>query len=84
MMDLYSEGMTKGMSTLETTLQSTANVIKSGLSGPNYSSQLAGISGQLAGMGGGQIVIPVSIGGERLDTIITKTQNTVNFRSGGY
>lgn len=84
MMDLYSEGMTKGMSTLETTLQSTANVIKSGLSGPNYSSQLAGISGQLAGMGGGQIVIPVSIGGERLDTIITKTQNSVNFRSGGY
>lgn len=84
MMDLYSEGMTKGMTTLESTLQNTANVIKGGMTTPNYSGQLAGISGQLAGMNNQQIVIPVSIGGERLDTVISRAQNNTNYRSGGH
>lgn len=83
MIDVFTEGMYSQMGTLKTALNKTAGVIAGGMS-PNYSAQLAGISGQLAGMGGGQIVIPVSIGGERLDTIITKTQNNINFRSGGH
>ena len=83
MIDLFADGMEKQLGTLENALNTTAGVIASGMA-PDYSGQLAGISGQLAGLGNQQIVIPVNIGGERLDTVITKTQNNTNYRSGGY
>lgn len=83
MIDLFADGMEKQLGTLENALNTTAGVIASGMA-PDYSRQLAGISGQLAGLGNQQIIIPVNIGGERLDTVITKTQNNTNYRSGGY
>ena len=83
MIDLFADGMEKQLGTLENALNTTAGVIASGMA-PDYSGQLAGISGQLAGLGNQQIIIPVNIGGERLDTVITKTQNNTNYRSGGY
>ncbi len=83
MIDLFADGMKDQLGTLENALNTTAGVIASGMA-PDYSGQLAGISGQLAGLGNQQIVIPVNIGGERLDTIITKSQNNTNYRSGGY
>lgn len=71
---------------LKAALYQESAIISGGFKGPNYSGALAGISSQLAGLGAGgsQIIIPVSIGGERLDTIITKTQNNINYRSGGH
>ena len=35
------------------------------------------------GMGGGDIVIPVYVGNERLDTLVVKANQTNNYRSGG-
>lgn len=83
MIDLFADGMEKQLGTLENALNTTAGVIASGMA-PDYSGQLAGISGQLAGLGNQSFIIPVNIGGERLDTIITKSQNNTNYRSGGY
>ena len=37
----------------------------------------------LSGIGGGDITIPVVIGGERLDTLIIKASQRANYRSGG-
>ena len=37
----------------------------------------------LSGLGGGDITIPVVIGGERLDTLIIKASQRANYRSGG-
>ena len=83
MIDLFAGGMMSQMSTLEGALNTTAGIISTGMK-QDYSGQLAGISGQLAGLGNQNFIIPVSIGGERLDTIITKSQNNTNYRSGGY
>lgn len=84
MIDLFSKGMYSEMGVLERALNTTAGIIANGMQ-PDYSMQLAGISGQLAGMNREQqIVIPVNIAGTRLDTVITKAQNTTNYRSGGH
>lgn len=84
MIDLFTEGMYSQMGTLKTALNRTAGVIASGMQ-PDYTMQLAGISGQLAGMNRDQqIVIPVNIGGTRLDTVIARSQNNTNYRSGGH
>lgn len=37
----------------------------------------------LSGLGGGDITIPVIIGGERIDTLVIKASQRANYRSGG-
>lgn len=37
----------------------------------------------LSGLGGGDITIPVIIGGERIDTLVVKASQRANYRSGG-
>lgn len=84
MIDVFTQGMYSQMGTLKTALNRTAGVIANGMQ-PDYTMQLAGISGQLAGMNRDQqIVIPVNIGGTRLDTVIARSQNNTNYRSGGH
>lgn len=84
MIDVFTEGMYSQMGTLKNALNTTAGIISSGMM-PNYSSQLAGISGQLAGMKmDPQFIIPVSIGTDRLAVAMTKAQNNTNYRSGGH
>jgi len=84
MIDLFTEGMYSQMGTLKTALNRTAGVIANGMQ-PDYTMQLAGISGQLAGMNRDQqIVIPVSIGSDRLGVAMAKAQNNTNYRSGGH
>jgi phage-related protein len=41
------------------------------------------VRGALAGVGGGDIIIPVYIGNERIDELVVKAQQRVNYRSGG-
>lgn len=52
----------------------------------DYSGQLASINngiGQLATAGGGDIIIPVNIGQQKLDNIVVRANQRNNFRSGG-
>jgi len=84
MIDVFTQGMYSQMGTLKTALNRTAGVIANGMQ-PDYTMQLAGISGQLAGMNRDQqIVIPVSIGSDRLGVAMAKAQNNTNYRSGGH
>ncbi len=84
MIDVFTEGMYSQMGALKNALNTTAGVIANGMI-PNYSTQLAGISGQLAGMKmDPQIIVPVSIGTDRLAVAMTKAQNNTNYRSGGH
>ena len=41
------------------------------------------VQGALVGAGGGDIVIPVYIGNERIEELVVKAQQRVNYRSGG-
>lgn len=96
MMDLYSEGIEDGMNTLQNTIDQTANVINSGMggsgavqgSGSGFDSwtMLPVIQQALSSSGGGsgQIVIPVYIGSEHIDTIVMDAIDRSNFISGGY
>jgi len=84
MIDVFTEGMYSRMGALKNALNTTAGVIANGMT-PNYTTQLAGISGQLAGMKmDPQIIVPVSIGSDRLGVAMTKAQNNTNYRSGGH
>lgn len=85
MIDVFTEGMYSRMGALKNALNTTAGVIANGMT-PNYSTQLAGISGQLAGIESKEqkFVIPVSIGSDRLGVAVAKAQNNNNYRSGGH
>lgn len=65
------------------TLDNTMNLIASG--SRDYSDQLGQINGSLSVMAGGdrQVVIPVYIGQERIETIVASANVNNNFISGG-
>lgn len=85
LVDLFAEGINDNIGTLKKSLVSVGNVINAGINQKDYSAQLGAISGQLAGLGGTpQIVVPVTIGGTKLDTVIVDAVNKSNFRSGGH
>ena len=86
MMDLYAEGIDENINVVQKSVDDVAGVVAGGMTQqPDYSGALGTISGQLsAAIGGGkQIVIPVYIGQERLDTLVVNAQNRANFLSGG-
>lgn len=83
MIDTFARGMESELGTLKSSLASVGSVIAGGVTSTDYSSQLGLISSQLGSIGGSDIVIPVSIGGSKLDTIIVNAQNRMNFRNGG-
>lgn len=64
-------------------LENTMNLIASG--GNDYSEQLGMINGSLSAMVGGdrQVVIPVYIGSDRIETVVANANVNNNFISGG-
>ena len=79
MIDLFNEGLEDSSPSLEATLNRTLGVPSLGAmdsvsSLPNY---------EPSGNVGGNIVIPVSIGQERLDTIMIRSSQISTYRRGG-
>lgn len=79
----YASGIDKTQNVLQTSVANMANTISSGLQGPNYSGQLAGISGQLSAIGSRQPVTNVYIGGRKFDARVVQAVDNNNFISGG-
>lgn len=82
MIDVLTSGIRKGIPQLESSVGALSSVMAGALQpSPDYSGALAGISGQLSNLGG-ETVIPVYIGSEKLDTLILKSNQRAAFRSG--
>lgn len=79
----YASGIDKTQNVLQNSVANMANTISSGLQGPNYSGQLAGISGQLSALGSRQPVTNVYIGGRKFDARVVQAVDNNNFISGG-
>lgn len=79
----YASGIDKTQNVLQNSVANMANTISSGLQGPNYTGQLAGISGQLSAIGSRQPVTNVYIGGRKFDARVVQAVDNNNFISGG-
>ena len=83
MIDLFTEGITQNLPQLANTMTVMGNVVANGA---DYSGQLNSINGgiqKIAAAGSGQIVIPISIGEEQIDTIIVNSNDRTAYLSGG-
>jgi phage-related protein len=86
MIDEFIKSMEGEQPELTKALYQTAEIINGGMStAPNYSGALAGISSQLAGLGGnnGNYVINVQVGKTTLATAVISAQQMENYRTGG-
>lgn len=79
----YASGIDKSQNLLKQSVSNMAATIQSGLQGPNYAGQLAGISGQLSGLAARQPVTNVYIGGRKFDARVVQAVDNNNFISGG-
>lgn len=82
MIDEFIKGMDNESYNLERSLYQTSNIIYEGMTGTDYSGALSGISSQLQGLGGPQ-VINVYLGANRLGTAVVGAINSENARTGG-
>lgn len=82
MVDLFAEGMDEALPELQSSIDLMTGTLAGGTA-PNYSGQLSAINDSVLSLGGGQIVIPVYIGQERIDTIVAQANANNNFISGG-
>lgn len=83
MVDLWTEGVEANLGQVATTMNTFGNVVAVGAT--DYSGQLTSINngiGQIAAQGGGTIVIPVTIGGESIDTIVIDALDRTAYLSG--
>lgn len=80
--DNFIQGMDSEDLALERSLYGVANTIYNGM---DYTSQLAGISSQLAGIGVGGIMQPINIyiGSQRVATVVANANAENNYRTGG-
>jgi hypothetical protein len=80
--DNFIQGMDSEDLALERSLYGVANTIYNGM---DYTSQLAGISSQLAGIGVGGIAQPINvyIGSQRVATVVANANAENNYRTGG-
>lgn len=88
MIDTFIKGMESKQAALAAAAAQTGQIIYNGITGaaPDYTGQLAGISGQLAGMttaAGGNYVINVMVGTTTLATAVISAQQMEALRSGG-
>lgn len=86
MIESFITSMDKETPELQRALYQTANIIDRGMdASPNYSGALAGISSQLASLGGngGNYVINVQVGRSTLATAVISAQQMENYRTGG-
>lgn len=84
MIDLFASGIESELPTLEAALNVAANTIATGMT-PDYTDQLAGLRQGVDAMAEAetQIVVPVYIGDERIETSVVKATRTANYISGG-
>jgi phage-related minor tail protein len=80
--DNFIQGMDSEDLALERSLYGVANTIYNGM---DYTSQLAGISSQLEGIGVGGIAQPINvyIGSQRVATVVANANAENNYRTGG-
>ena len=86
MMKQMAQQINAGIPGVTAAMQNVAGSMKDGITAPDYSGQLADINngiGQLAAASGGDIIIPVNIGQQRVDNIVVRANQRNNFRSGG-
>lgn len=84
MVDLFAEGIDKEMPALQSSVDLMATTMTGANAAPDYTSQLNGINGTLSQMAEGQqIVVPVYIGQEHLETLIARANANISFISGG-
>ena len=86
MIESFIDGMDAEYPELKRAMYQTANIINGGMSTyPNYSNALAGISSQIAGLGGnsGNYTINVQVGRNTLATAVIGAQQMENYRTGG-
>ena len=87
MMDLFAEGIDENINVVQNSVEDVAGVVAGGMTqAPDYTGQFTGLQdklGQIAATAGGQIIVPVYIGNERLDTLVVNAVNRQNYRSGG-
>ncbi len=86
MIDEFIQSMDGEYPELKRAMYQTANIINGGMSTyPNYSNALAGISSQIAGLGGnsGNYTINVQVGRNTLATAVIGAQQMENYRTGG-
>lgn len=86
MIDEFINSMDEEYPELKRAMYQTANIINGGMSSaPDYAGALAGISSQLAGLGGnnGNYTINVQVGRNTLATAVISAQQMENFRTGG-
>lgn len=87
MMDLFAQGIDQNINVVQNSVEDVADVVAGGMTTqPDYTGQFDGLQstlGKIAATAGGQIVVPVYIGNERLDTLIVNAVNRQNYRSGG-
>lgn len=80
----WIDGMDSEQNNLEAAMYQTSDIIYEGMTGTDYSDALSGISGQLAGIGGGfNGTINVWLGTDRLGSVVVRAQNFENLRTGG-
>ena len=84
MIDLFASGIESELPTLESALTLAANTISTGMT-PDYTDQLNGLSRGLTSLAETeiQIVAPVYIGDDRLDTKVIQATRRANYISGG-
>lgn len=82
--DNFITGMADEEGALQRSLYQTAGLIYNGMNN-DYSGQLAGISSQLAGLGGsdGTYVFNINIGGQRFATQVVNAIDSENYLGGG-
>lgn len=87
MMDLYAEGIDDNIDVVQKSVDDVAGVVAGTMTqAPDYTGNFNGLQstlGKIAAQGGGQIVIPVYLGGERIDTLVVNATNRANYRNGG-
>lgn len=84
MVKLFEEGMDSQMPELQASVDMMANTL-TGATAPDYSGQLSSIDSGIAALGaaGSQIVIPVYLGNERIETIVAQASTNLAYISGG-
>ena len=88
MMDLFAEGIEENINVVQKSVNDAAGVVAGGMTPtPDYTGAFGNIQsslGQIATQGRGQIVIPVYIGNERIETLVVNATNRANYKSGGH
>ena len=80
----FIDGMQNADGDLQRALLQQTAIINNGISAPDYTGALSGISSQLAGLGGGvPQVINVYVGSQKFATAVVNANATENYRTGG-